>query len=56
MKQRKVCIVISAHIYFTSTQAYKECIIGMGEDVSRVFCSGAPGIDNIVNSELLLIK
>ena len=40
-------------IHFTSTEKYRQRIIQMGEDPSRVFTSGAPGIDNIVNLELL---
>jgi len=40
-------------IHFTSTEKYRQRIIQMGEAPSRVFTSGAPGIDNIMNLELL---
>ena len=40
-------------IHFASTEKYRQRIIQMGEDPSRVFTSGAPGIDNIMNLELL---
>ncbi len=42
-----------SYIHFASTEAYRQRIIQMGEDPSRVFTSGAPGIDNIINLELL---
>jgi UDP-hydrolysing UDP-N-acetyl-D-glucosamine 2-epimerase len=40
-------------IHFVSTEPYWQRIVQMGEDPSRVFTSGAPGIDNIMNLELL---
>ncbi len=40
-------------LHFTSTDEYRQRIIQMGEDPSRVFNTGAPGIDNIVNLDLL---
>jgi UDP-N-acetylglucosamine 2-epimerase (non-hydrolysing)/GDP/UDP-N,N'-diacetylbacillosamine 2-epimerase (hydrolysing) len=40
-------------IHFASTKKYRQRIIQMGEDPLQVFTSGAPGIDNIVNLELL---
>ncbi len=40
-------------IHFASTEIYRQRIIQMGEDPSRVFVSGAPGIDNIINLRLL---
>ncbi len=52
-EQIRHSITKMSYLHFTSTEAYKERIIGMGEEASRVFCSGAPGIDNIVNLELL---
>ena len=36
-----------AHIHFTSTEEYKRRVIQMGEDKSKVFNFGAPGIENI---------
>jgi UDP-hydrolysing UDP-N-acetyl-D-glucosamine 2-epimerase len=40
-------------IHFASTEKYRQRIIQMGENPSLVFTSGAPGIDNIINLELL---
>jgi len=40
-------------IHFTSTEEYRQRILQMGEDPSRVITSGAPGIDNTMNWELL---
>ena len=41
-------------IHFTSTEKYRQRIIQMGEDPSQGFLQrGAPGIDNIMNLELL---
>lgn len=42
-----------SYLHFSSIEEYRQRIIQMGEDSSRVFVSGAPGIDNIVNLELL---
>ena len=36
-----------AHIHFTSTEEYRRRVIQMGEDKSKVFNFGAPGIENI---------
>ena len=36
-------------IHFASTEKYRQRILQMGEDPSRVFTSGAPGIDNIMH-------
>ena len=40
-------------LHFCSTETYRQRVIQMGEDPIRVFNSGAPGIDNISNFELL---
>jgi GDP/UDP-N,N'-diacetylbacillosamine 2-epimerase (hydrolysing) len=42
-----------AHIHFPATEESKERIIGMGEDASRIFIVGAPGLDQILNEPLL---
>ena len=42
-----------AYLHFTSTQEYRNRVIQMGEAAERVFCSGAPGIDNILNMNLM---
>ena len=40
-------------LHFTSTSEYRNRVIQMGESSDAVFSVGAPGIDNIVNMELL---
>jgi len=52
-EQIRHSITKMSYLHFTSTEAYRQRIIQMGEDPSRVFISGAPGIDNIINFELL---
>lgn len=52
-EQIRHSITKMSYLHFTSTEAYRQRIIQMGEDVLRVYTSGAPGIDNIMNLELL---
>lgn len=52
-EQIRHSITKMAQLHFTSTQEYKKRVVQMGEDASRVFVSGAPGIDNILNMQLL---
>jgi GDP/UDP-N,N'-diacetylbacillosamine 2-epimerase (hydrolysing) len=40
-------------LHFTSTDEYRNRVIQMGEPSDMVLCVGAPGIDNIVNINLL---
>ena len=40
-------------LHFTSTDEYRDRVIQMGEPSNTVFSVGAPGIDNIVNMNLL---
>ena len=40
-------------LHFTSTDEYRNRVIQMGENPNSVFCVGAPGIDNIINTSLL---
>ena len=42
-----------AHIHFTSTEQSRGRVIQMGEQPERVFCYGAPGLDNIERLDLL---
>lgn len=42
-----------AYLHFTSTEEYRKRVIQLGEVPERVFCTGAPGIDNIFNLTLL---
>jgi len=42
-----------SHLHFTSTQAYADRIIRMGEEPWRVSVSGAPSLDNLAEIEVL---
>ena len=42
-----------SHLHFTSAEDYKKRVIQMGENPSRVFNVGAPGIENIRRTQLL---
>ena len=44
------------YLHFCATETYRQRVIQMGEDPVRVFNSGAPGIDNIINLNLLTKK
>ncbi len=52
-EQIRHSITKMSYLHFCSTEVYRKRIIQMGEDSSRVFNTGAPGIDNIVNLDLL---
>ncbi|MDO8313116.1 MAG: UDP-N-acetylglucosamine 2-epimerase, partial [Sideroxyarcus sp.] len=39
--------------HFTAAEEYRQRVIQMGEDPSRVFCVGAPGLDHLKRSQLL---
>ncbi|MDB3964653.1 UDP-N-acetylglucosamine 2-epimerase [Amylibacter sp.] len=41
------------HLHFTATECYQKRILQLGERPESIFNFGAPGIDNIVNLELL---
>ncbi|MCM1326536.1 MAG: UDP-N-acetylglucosamine 2-epimerase [Bacteroidales bacterium] len=40
-------------LHFTSTESYRNRVIQLGEAPERVFCVGAMGIENIINTPLL---
>mgnify|MGYP005854592531 CR=1 FL=1 len=42
-----------AQLHFTGTEVYRKRVIQMGEDPSRVFNVGSPGLDNIFKLDLL---
>lgn len=42
-----------AHLHFTSTEEFRQRVIQLGEDPTRVHNTGAPGIDTIENISLL---
>ncbi|MDQ7047922.1 MAG: UDP-N-acetylglucosamine 2-epimerase [Sulfurovum sp.] len=52
-EQIRHSITKMSYLHFTSTEVYKNRVIQMGEAPERVFCTGAPGIDNIVTMDLL---
>jgi UDP-hydrolysing UDP-N-acetyl-D-glucosamine 2-epimerase len=47
------CITKMAQIHFVSATPYRERVIQLGEQPERVFCFGAPGLDNIKRLKLL---
>lgn len=42
-----------SHIHFPATEEYRKRIIQLGEQPDRVFCTGTPGLDNIMSLDLL---
>ncbi len=52
-EQIRHAVTKMSYLHFCSTEIYRLRVIQMGEDPSRVFNTGAPGVDNIVNFELL---
>lgn len=42
-----------SYIHFTSTEEYRKRVIQLGENPNRVFNVGAPGVENILKTELL---
>ena len=52
-EQIRHSITKMSYLHFCSTEVYRHRIIQMGEDPVRVFNTGAPGIDNIINFKLL---
>ena len=45
-----------SHLHFTSTQAYRDRVIQLGENPKNVFCVGALGVENIKKMSLLSRK
>jgi len=52
-EQIRHSITKMSYLHFCSTESYRQRVIQMGEDPKRVFNSGAPGIDNIFELQLL---
>lgn len=42
-----------SYLHFTSTEIYRKRVIQLGENPERVYCVGAPGVENIKNVPLL---
>ena len=55
-EQIRHSITKMSYLHFCATETYRQRVIQMGEDPDRVFNSGAPGIDNIINLNLLTKK
>jgi GDP/UDP-N,N'-diacetylbacillosamine 2-epimerase (hydrolysing) len=55
-EQMRHSITKMSYLHFCSTESYRQRVIQMGEDPLRVFNSGAPGIDNIINLNLLTMS
>lgn len=47
------CITKMSYLHFTSTKLYRRRVVQLGEDPSRVFNVGAPGVENILKTKLL---
>lgn len=47
------CITKMSYLHFTSTEIAKNRVIQLGEQPERVFCVGAPGVENALTTELL---
>lgn len=45
-----------SYLHFTSTEKYKSRVIQMGEYPERVFCVGAMGVENAINTNLYAKK
>lgn len=52
-EQLRHSITKMAYLHFTSTEEYRRRVIQLGEEPERVYCTGAPGIDNILSMTLL---
>ena len=52
-EQFRHAITKMSHLHFPATQRYADRIIQMGESPERVFCFGAPGLDNVYKLHLL---
>jgi len=52
-EQIRHSITKMSNLHFCSTEDHRRRVIQMGEDASKVFNTGAPGIDNIKRLELL---
>jgi len=52
-EQIRHAITKMSYLHFTSTETYRQRVIQMGECPECVFNTGAPGIDNIMEMELL---
>ena len=42
-----------SHLHFPSTEDYRQRILQLGEDPAQVYCVGAPGVENVLKTELM---
>lgn len=52
-EQFRHAITKMSHMHFTANEGYRKRVIQMGEDPERVYCFGAPGLDNIRRLRLM---
>lgn len=52
-EQFRHAITKMSHIHFTASEEYRKRVIQMGELPENVFCTGAPGLDNIYKLKLI---
>lgn len=52
-EQARHAITKLSHFHFPAAEPYRRRILRMGEDPRRVFCFGAPGVDNIRRVRLM---
>ncbi len=45
-----------SYLHFTSTYAYRKRVIQLGENPERVFCVGALGVENAINTDLMTLE
>lgn len=49
------CITKLSHIHFTETEEYRDRVIQLGEQPENVICTGALGVNNIRNEEIMTL-
>lgn len=47
------CLTKMSHLHFVSTEAYRQRVLQLGEEPSRVFLSGALALDHLQNMQML---
>lgn len=50
------CITKMSHLHFTETQEYRKRVIQLGEQPQNVICTGALGVNNIRNEEIMTLS
>ena len=47
------CITKMSYLHFTATEVYRKRVIQLGEHPGRVFCVGAMGVENALNTKFM---